>query len=81
MQIHIRLSGELIKNIGSPRLTLTLAEGATVSDLRDQLCQQYPSSASTFQAAVPIISGRHVTPAEQLYNGQEVAFLMPIAGG
>ena len=81
MQIHTRLSGELVSSIGKPRLTLILPDRATVGDLLETLCQEYPDSASRLQATVPIILGRHVTPSERLTDGQEVAFLLPIAGG
>ena len=81
MHIHVRLSGTLASSIGVPRLTLLLSDNATVEDVRDLLCQKYPDSASNLHAAVPITSGRHVSPLEELTDGQEVAFLMPIAGG
>lgn len=81
MQIHTRFSGELASTIGQHRSTVTLPPSATVGDLLDLLCQEYPDSASKLQATVQIIAGRHVTSSEQLTGGQEVAFLLPIAGG
>ena len=81
MQIHIRLSGALASSIGIPRLTLILPDEATVAELRDLLCQKYPDSASNLHTAVPVTTGRHVSLSEKLTDGQEVAFLMPIAGG
>jgi molybdopterin synthase sulfur carrier subunit len=81
MQIHIRLSGALASSIGTPRLTLILRDETTVAELRDLLCQKYPDSASNLHIAVPITIGRHVSLSEKLVDGQEVAFLMPIAGG
>jgi molybdopterin converting factor small subunit len=58
-----------------------LAEGATVGDLTDLLCREYLPSSPLLNTAVPIIAGRHVTQSEPLAEGQEVAFLLPIAGG
>jgi molybdopterin synthase sulfur carrier subunit len=81
MQIQIRLSGILASSTGNPRLTLILPDETTVAELRDLLCQKYPDSASKIQAAVPVSTGRHVPLTEKLTDGQEVAFLMPIAGG
>jgi molybdopterin synthase sulfur carrier subunit len=81
MQIHIRLSGNLASSMGMPRLTLILHHEATVAELRDLLCQKYPDSTTNLHAAVPVTSGRHVSLSEKLTDGQEVAFLMPIAGG
>jgi molybdopterin converting factor small subunit len=81
MQVTVRLSGELAAQAGRPRFNLTLVDGATVGDLTDLLRQEYLASAPLIDTAVPIIAGRHVTQAEPLQPGQEVAFLLPIAGG
>lgn len=81
MRIHTRFSGELASTIGKHRFTLTLPPRATVGDLLDLLCQEYPDSAAKLQVTVQIITGRHVATSEILTDGQEVAFLLPIAGG
>ena len=81
MQINIRLSGELATQAGRHRFTMSLADSATVADLLAQLRQEYQQLWPRIDAAVPIISGKHVTQAEPLVDGQEVAFLLPIAGG
>lgn len=81
MQIQTRLSGELAQQVGMARLSVTLPDGATVADLLDWLRQQYPTTTARLETAVPIIAGRHVSPTEPLADGQEVALLLPIAGG
>ena len=81
MRINIRLSGELATLVGRHRFSMAMADSATVGDLIDQLRQEYPDSMSMLETAVPIIAGRHVTQSEPLADGQEVAFLLPIAGG
>jgi molybdopterin synthase sulfur carrier subunit len=81
MQVAVRLSGELAAQAGRPRFNVTLAEGATVGELKEQLYQEYPQILSLLDTAVPIIAGKHVTRSEPLTNGLEVAFLLPIAGG
>ena len=81
MQIQTRLSGELAQLVGTPRLVVTLPPDATVADLVTQLRQQYPAAVQYLDTAVPIIAGRHVSPTELLTAGQEVALLLPIAGG
>ena len=81
MQIHTRFSGELAATIGKHRFTLSLPQNATVGDLLDLLCQEYPDSTAKLRATVQIIAGRHVTLSESLTDGQEVAFLLPMAGG
>jgi len=81
MRINIRLSGELATLVGRHRFNMAVADSATVGDLIDLLRQEYPDSVSMLETAVPIIAGRHVTQSEPLADGQEVAFLLPIAGG
>lgn len=81
MRINIRLSGELATLVGKHRFSMVVTDGATVTDLLDLLRQEYPESAPTLDTAVPIISGKHVTQDKVLSDGQEVAFLLPIAGG
>ena len=81
MQINVRLSGELAKVAGRPRFGVGLDAGATVGDLLTALQQEYPGLWPRMETAVPIIAGKHVTQTEPLANGQEVAFLLPIAGG
>jgi molybdopterin converting factor small subunit len=81
MRVNIRLSGELAALAGRHRFSVTVADGATVGDLVDLLRREYPKTVSRLETAVPIIAGRHVTQSEPLADGQEVAFLLPIAGG
>ncbi len=81
MQVNIRLSGELAAIVGRPRFTVSLSDGATVADLLDRLRQEHPNLWPRMDTAVPIISGTHVDSSKPLAEGQEVAFLLPIAGG
>lgn len=81
MRVTVRLSGELANLAGQPRLNKMLASGASVGDLADLLRQEHPQLAPLLDTAVPIIAGSHVTFTEPLQDGQEVAFLLPIAGG
>jgi molybdopterin synthase catalytic subunit/molybdopterin synthase sulfur carrier subunit len=81
MQVAVRLSGELATQVGRPRFSVTLADGATVGDLTDLLRREYPESPPLLNTAVPIIAGRHIMQSEPLADGQEVAYLLPIAGG
>ena len=81
MRINIRLSGDLATLVGKHRFSIVVTDGATVADLLDLLRQEYPESAPRLDTAVPIVSGKHVTQSEPLADGQEVAFLLPIAGG
>ena len=81
MQVNIRLSGELANLAGRHRFSMSLEDSATVEELLALLRHEHPQLWPRMDTAVPIISGRHVTPSEPLADGQEIAFLLPIAGG
>jgi molybdopterin converting factor small subunit len=81
MTVHVRLSAGLAQLIGNPRLALTLAEEATVADLLLQLRRQYPALEGRLDSAIPMISGKHAVQSDRLVAGQEVALLLPVAGG
>ncbi|NCF67452.1 MAG: MoaD/ThiS family protein [Anaerolineaceae bacterium] len=81
MRVDVRLSGELATLAGRPRFSVSLPDGAAVQDLTTQLRDEHPELGPRLDTAVPIIAGRHVTQFEPLSEGQEVAFLLPIAGG
>lgn len=81
MNIRVRLGAGLAPLTGNPRLVITLEEKATVADLLDHLRLEYPALTSRLDQAVPMISGRHAPSTELLAAGQEVALLLPVAGG
>ena len=81
MQVNVRLSAGLALATGAPRLTLALADGATVADLLAHLRLQYPGLNSKLPLVLPFMAGRHVTHAEVLVPDQEIALLMPASGG
>ena len=81
MNIRVRLSAGLAQFVGNPRLIVTLAEDATVADLLDHLCIRHPALAPKLDVAIPMIAGRHAAHADLLVDAQEVALLLPVAGG
>lgn len=81
MQVQVRLSGGLADQIGLARLNMTVQDGATVADLKAALCKQYPALKQGLDVALPVTGGRHIALTEPLMSGQEVAFLLPVAGG
>ena len=81
MEISVRLSAALAQITGVPRLQVEVEPGATVADLIQALEHRYPALAPRLKHAVPIVGGSHASPGDVLNAGQEVAFLMPVAGG
>ncbi|MCB0214560.1 MAG: MoaD/ThiS family protein [Anaerolineae bacterium] len=79
--IRVRLGAGLAPKAGNPRLTVTLDASATVADLVSYLREQEPTLAHKLNVAIPMVAGQHAAPSQLLQSGQEVALLMPVAGG
>jgi molybdopterin converting factor small subunit len=81
IEIPVRLSAGLAEYAGTSRLRVQLNEGATAADLLDRLCGEHPEMEEPLAAAVAVVAGRHIDREQPLQAGQEVALLLPIAGG
>ena len=81
MLVRVRLGAGLVLPAGNPHLSVNLSENATVADLLDHLRTEYPSLAPKINSALPLVSGRPASPAYHLTEAQEVALLLPAAGG
>jgi molybdopterin synthase catalytic subunit len=81
MQVIVRLSSPLAQLVGRPRVPVQLADYATVGDLLVAIRDQYPSLNPELDRAIPVIGGRHALTDESVSAQQELALLLPIAGG
>lgn len=81
MNINVRLSAGLAHSLGNPRLNVTLPDDATVDDLLAHLRHQHPDLQPRLDIVIPMIAGRHVAATQRLRPGEEVALLLPAAGG
>ncbi len=81
MTVHVRLSGELARICGAARLAVDLPEGATVAEVRAALVARVPALGDALKATLPLVRGAHVAPDAPLAGGDELALLLPAAGG
>ncbi|MDI3341495.1 MAG: MoaD/ThiS family protein [Sphaerobacter sp.] len=81
MDVQVRLGPDLSQLTGAPRLTVTLAPGATVRDLLAHLGEAYPALAGRLGAALPVVGGVCVADGHVLAPGADVALLSPVSGG
>ena len=81
MKVNVRLSAGFAQTTGTTRLIIDLADGSTIADLLVQLRANYPAIETKLQTAVPTVAGRHASASQLLSAGQEVALLLPVAGG
>ncbi|MBW2424892.1 MAG: molybdenum cofactor biosynthesis protein MoaE [Deltaproteobacteria bacterium] len=81
MKITLKLFGSLREEIGESTLTVELESGATVADLRDWLAQRSPLVEKLGERLAASVNLEIADPDEALEEGDEVAFLPPVAGG
>jgi molybdopterin converting factor small subunit len=81
MQVTVRLSGELARIAGAARLALDLPDGARVADACALLAERLPELGGALGSTLPVVRGTHVEPAHELEVGDELALLLPAAGG
>ena len=81
MRVRVRLGAGLSRFADAPLLSLELAEGASVDDLLATLGAEQPGLAPALNSALPILAGQHVEREQPLSAGDEVALLIPVAGG
>jgi sulfur-carrier protein len=81
MRIAVRLGSGLSRLAGRSRLEVDLADGATVGDLLDRVAGDRPELGAGMPSVLTVVRGTQVAGDRVLSDGDEVALLIPIAGG
>ena len=81
MNVQVRLGAGLATAAGTRRLRLVLPPDATVETLLEQVRELEPAIAAGLDSALPVLRGTQVGRAQRLTEGDEVALLIPVAGG
>jgi molybdopterin converting factor small subunit len=81
VRIRVRLGAGLSRFADAPLLSVDLAEGASVDDLLAALGTQQPSLEPALPSVLPVVAGTHAERSQRLHAGDEVALLIPVAGG
>jgi molybdopterin converting factor small subunit len=81
MRVRVRLGAGLSRFADAPLLSVDLPDGASVDDLLAALGAEQPALAPALPSALPVLAGAHVERAQRLQAGDEVALLIPVAGG
>lgn len=81
MKLSVKLFGAVREEVGCMELAVELPDGARVADLRRQLAEKHPVFDRYGERLATSVN-LEVVPAETpLREGDEVAFLPPVAGG
>jgi molybdopterin synthase sulfur carrier subunit len=81
MRIDVRLGSGLSRLAGAARLEVEVSEGATVGDVLHRVAMDRPSLGGGLTSALTVVRGTQVGGDRVLHEGEEVAVLMPVAGG
>ena len=81
MKITLKLFGSLREAAGASSLPLELAEGTTVAELRTWLSERNPHAEKLGDRLAVSVNLEIAEPDTILRDGDEVAFLPPVAGG
>lgn len=81
MKITLRLFGSLRESVGESTLTVELDEGARVADLRHWLARRNPLVDQFGDRLAASVNLEIAVADKALQDGDEVAFLPPVAGG
>jgi molybdopterin converting factor small subunit len=81
VRIRVRLGAGLSRFADAPLLSIDVADDASVDDLLAALAAQQPSLEPALPSVLPVVSGTHAEREQRLHAGDEVALLIPVAGG
>lgn len=78
--VTVRLSGPLAESLGA-RLSVRMAEGATVLDLVEEIAREAEIDAGRAGALAVVAGGSFLARSQALADGDELDVLVPVAGG
>ncbi|MDQ2715046.1 MAG: molybdopterin converting factor subunit 1 [Chloroflexota bacterium] len=81
MKIRIRYFASLREMSGESEETLTVREGANVSDVRALLVTRYPRMQPVVERSICAVNREYVPADTLLHNGDELVFIPPMGGG
>lgn len=81
LQVVVRLGSGLATGAGTRRLRVELPQESTVETLLARLGEIEPAIGPALDSALPVLRGTHASGREPLADGDEVALLIPVAGG
>ena len=79
--VHVRLFASLRELIGERTISVDLADGATVGDLRARIGETYPNVQPFLPSIICAVDEEYVPGDHVLRDGDNVALIPPVSGG
>ncbi len=81
MRVTIKFFASQREALGRDSTLTELAEGSTAKDAFNLLSTQHPALRETAESIAFAVNREHVSGETPLHDGDELAFLPPVAGG
>lgn len=81
MEIAVRLFAGAKQRVGAERVTVELADGATVAHLREVLAERHAELAELLPRTLFAIDCDYVADSRELTGVREIACIPPVSGG
>jgi molybdopterin synthase catalytic subunit len=81
MRVHCRLFARYAEVLGTEALALDLPERSRVADAVARVRATIPNGHLLPERPLVAVNREHVLPSRPLHDGDELAFLPPLAGG
>jgi len=81
MKVRLLFFAVLRDIVGKSEADMEVAEGTRAADLWQRLRSQHEQLAAYAQPPMTAVNESYVRPEEVLREGDEVAFIPPVAGG
>ena len=81
MIINLKLFAAARQAVDQELLELELADGATITDLKNELVKQFPQFESMREHLLVAVDAEYAKEDQVRMPGQEVALIPPVSGG
>ena len=81
MDIRVRFFASIRQKLRRDEGVCSLPDGATVGDLLDQLCREFPAFVDMRRSVSTAVNREYADADHVLAEGDEVALIPPVSGG
>jgi len=81
MKIKVKLFAAARQAVNQELLEIKLADGATITDLKNELVKQFPQFESMREHLLIAVDAEYAKEDQVLVSGQEIALIPPVSGG
>ncbi len=81
MKIEVKLFAAARQAVDQELLEIELGDGATITDLKNELVKQFPQFESMRDHLLVAVDAEYAKEDQVLMPGQEIALIPPVSGG